>query len=209
MLLYYVTDRTQSPGDEPDRRRQLLSKIADAVVWGVDYIQLREKDLSTRELERLAREAVGIIRQNPLSKTRLVVNSRSDVALAVGADGVHLRSDDISIQDARTIATAAKKQDWIVAASCHSEDEVRRAASQAASFAVFAPVFGKQVSPTTAPAGIDALRHACQHDIPVLALGGVTLQNAAECMEAGAAGVAGIRLFQDNDIAEVVSVLRG
>ncbi len=207
MLLYYITDRTQFPGHEPARRRQLLSKIGEAVACGVDYIQLRERDLSGRELESLARETARIIHATPASKTRLLINSRSDVALAVGADGVHLRSDDISSQDARTIASAAKKPEWIVATSCHTEDEVRRAASQSASFAVFAPVFGKRDSPSTAPTGIDALRRVCQHNVPVLALGGVTLHNAAKCIEAGAAGIAGIRLFQDHDIAKVVSVL--
>jgi thiamine-phosphate pyrophosphorylase len=209
LLLYYITDRTQFPGKEPDRRRRLLSKIAEAVACGVDYIQLREKDLSGRELESLAREAERIVHAEASAKTRLLINSRSDVALAVCADGVHLRSDDISIPDARAIAERAGKRNWLIAISCHSDDDVKLAASQAASFAVFAPVFGKRDSPATAPVGIDELRRACQHKVPVLALGGVTLQNAASCIEAGAAGVAGIRLFQDHDIAEVVSVLRG
>jgi len=208
LLLYYITDRTQFPGNEAERRRQLLSKISEAVACGVDYIQLRERDLSSHELESLAEDAVRVVHAKPSTRTRLLINSRTDVALAMGADGVHLRSDDISVQDARAIAAAAKKPDLIVAASCHTEDEVRRAASQAASFVVFAPIFGKCDSPTTEPVGIDALRRACQHHVPVLALGGVTVQNAALCMEAGAAGVAGIRLFQDHDISEVVSVLR-
>ena len=209
MLLYYITDRMQLPGDEAERRRRLLSKIAEAVTCGVDYIQLREKDLSGRELESLAREAARIVHAQPSTKTRPLINSRSDVALAVGADGVHLRSDDIFIPDARTIAEHAGRRNWLIGISCHSDDDVKLAASQAASFVVFAPVFGKRDSPITAPAGIDALRRACQYDVPVLALGGVTLQNAALCMEAGAAGIAGIRLFQDHDIARVVSVLRG
>src|SRR6266403_1843331 len=108
-LLYYITDRTQFPGDEPSRRRALLAKIGDAAQAGVDHIQLREKDLTGRELEILAREAVAIIRENPLtanyqSRTaRLLINSRTDIALAVGADGVHLRSDDISPSEVRQV----------------------------------------------------------------------------------------------------------
>src|ERR1039458_9381674 len=88
-LLYYITDRSQFRCDECARRRDLLGKIAEAARAGVDYIQLREKDLRTRELEMLAREVVAIVRENS-SLTRLLINSRTDVALAAGADGVHL-----------------------------------------------------------------------------------------------------------------------
>ena len=100
-LLYYITDRSQFPGDELARRRALLDKIAEATRAGVDYIQLREKDLSTEELETLACEAARVISQssalrteNRKPRTRLLINSRTDIALAVGADGVHLRSND-------------------------------------------------------------------------------------------------------------------
>ena len=100
MLLYYITDRTQFPGDETSRRRQLLDKIAEAARCGVDYVQLREKDLSARELESLAREAVQRTRE---TGTALLINSRTDVAIAVGAAGVHLRGDDISPDVVRDI----------------------------------------------------------------------------------------------------------
>src|ERR1700733_12038404 len=134
-LLYYITDRTQFPGDEHARRRALLAKIAEAAHAGVDYIQLREKDLSTRELEHLARESVGMIRQvgteNRELLTRLLINSRTDVALAAGADGVHLRSEDVSPLTVRSIwaevialapQTGAQSdaQRPLVAASCHT-----------------------------------------------------------------------------------------
>ena len=106
-LLYYITDRTAFPGDEPTRRRRLLEKIAEAARAGVDYIQLREKDLPTRDLESLAREAVRIIAElrteNRELRTALLINSRTDVALAVRADGVHLRCDDISPQEVRAV----------------------------------------------------------------------------------------------------------
>ena len=106
-LLYYITDRTQFPGDEHARRRALLAKIAEAARTGVDYIQLREKDLSARELEDLARESVGMIRQvgaeNRALRTRLLINSRTEVALAADADGVHLRSEDVSPLTVRSI----------------------------------------------------------------------------------------------------------
>lgn len=104
-LLYYITDRNAFPGNELERRRRLLLKITEAAQAGVDYIQLREKDLPTRKLESLAREALNILNQlrtqNPELRTALLINSRTDVVLAAGADGVHLRSDDISPRDVK------------------------------------------------------------------------------------------------------------
>jgi thiamine-phosphate pyrophosphorylase len=227
-LLYYITDRNAFPGDESTRRR-LLEKISEAARAGVDYIQLREKDLSTRELEQLAREAAGIIAklktENPKLGTTLLINSRTDVALAAGAGGVHLRSDDISPQEIREIwkktnvgtaalgcpavrsAAAAPAKDPLVGVSCHSPDEVRQAKDNGATFAVFAPVFEKKDAPGTRAAGLALLEEACRVDIPVLALGGITLANAQSCLRAGAAGIAAIRLFQENNIAEIVRSL--
>jgi thiamine-phosphate pyrophosphorylase len=218
--LYYITDRTQFPGDAPARCRALLAKIADAARSGVDYVQLREKDLSTRELESLAREAVVAVRENQLttnhwpSTTRFLINSRTDVALAAGADGVHLRSEDISPEDVRRIVEKAANHaplttdHFHVAVSCHTAADVIRAESEGADFAVFAPVFEKRDRPGARPAGLAALHEACRAKIPVFALGGVTLANAASCLEAGAAGIAAIRLFQENKIEDVVRALR-
>jgi thiamine-phosphate pyrophosphorylase len=210
LLLYYITDRTAFPGDEPARRRQLLEKIAEAARGGVDFVQLREKDLGTRDLESLAEAAAGAVRENTRLATRLLINSRADVALAVGADGVHLRSDDISAADAHAIGKygAGASACFAIAVSCHSAREVGIAQEQAADFAVFAPVFEKGTAADVRPKGLAALHEACQHKIPVLALGGVTLDNAQGCLEAGAAGIAGIRLFQENDVADVVTRLR-
>ncbi len=96
MLLYYITDRSQFTGDETARRSRLLTTISEAARCGVDYIQLREKDLSPSELEILAREAVQRLRtENQKLKTVFLINSRTDIALASGAQGVHLRSNDI------------------------------------------------------------------------------------------------------------------
>jgi len=231
-LLYYITDRSAFPGDESARRRRLLEKIAEAAHAGVDYIQLREKDLTTRELESLAGQAVCAVRDvkkpapGPWPRTpALLINSRTDIALAAGADGVHLRADDVSPQEVRTVwktcgadlpraraegapARAASARDPVIAVSRHSPSEVAQAAADGASFAVFAPVFEKKDAPGAAPAGLATLTQACQQKIPVLALGGISLANARACLEAGAAGIAAIRLFQENDIAEVVRRLR-
>jgi len=218
-LLYYITDRSAFPGDERSQRNRLLEKIVEAVRAGVDYIQLREKDLSTRELESLAREVVTVLAQlrteNPELATALLINSRCDVALAVQADGVHLRGDDISPQEAKAIwgecgagapTRANSPRVPLIAVSCHSTAEVGQAASKGAHLTTFAPVFEKgDVRPT----GLDRLREACQETIPVLALGGVTFENASSCLDAGAAGIGAIRLFQENNIASVVKHLRG
>ena len=219
-LLYYITDRSQFRGDEHARRRALLTKIAEAASAGVDYIQLREKDLSGRGLEALVREVVAAVRNSTLLRTehrelrtRLLINSRTDVALAAGADGVHLRSDDLSPDEVRQMLEASAHRPpatdhFLVAASCHTAADVFRAESDNADFAVFAPVFGKRGSAGTPPAGLAALREACRAKIRVLAIGGVTVENAASCLEAGAAGVAAIRLFQENKIEDVVRALR-
>jgi len=221
-VLYYITDRAALPGDERARRLRLLNKIAEAARCGVDYIQLREKDMPTRDLEPLAREAVEIIHQlleeNRELKTVLLINSRTDVALASGADGVHLRADDVSPREVRTawhracgagtFARQISPRDPVISVSCHSPEDAFQAAAGKATFAVLGPVFEKKDKPGASPAGIDALRQACRAKIPVLALGGVTLENAGSCLRAGAAGIAAIRLFQENDIATVVYKLR-
>ena len=213
-LLHYITDRSAFPGDESSRRRRLLEKIREAASAGVDFIQLREKDLSARELEALAREALAVVRAASQLNTALLVNSRTDVALAVQAEGVHLRSDDINPQDARALWTSAacaparplSPRAPLIGVSCHSPEEVAKAAVNGATFAVFAPVFEKKDAP---PTGLNLLKEACQANIPVLALGGINLSNAQSCLAAGAAGIAAIRLFQNNEIAMVVKKLRG
>jgi len=221
-LLYYITNRTAFPGDERTRRVRLLDKIAEAASQGINYIQLREKDLSTRDLESLAREAKRLIGQGgklatghwPLT-TALLINSRTDVAIATAANGVHLQSNDISPQEVRTawnrscgagaLAREIQPPSPLIALSCHNPQEVAKAAANQAAFAVFAPIFEKK---DAQPTGLEALTQACRARIPVLALGGITLQNAQSCLQAGAAGIAAIRLFQENDIATIVRNLR-
>jgi len=215
LLLCYITDRSQFSGDESARRHRLLQKIAEASSSGVDFIQLRERDLTTRELELLAREAIRAVRENSPSTTKLLINSRTDLALAVGADGVHLRSDDISPFDVRNISCQqhlnrhdlGARAHFTIGVSCHAPDEVRRAVDQA-DFVVYGPVFQKKTVSGSSAVGLEGLRQACQEKIPVLALGGITLEKAGACLQTGAAGIAGIRLFQENDVREVMDALR-
>ncbi|HKW26090.1 MAG TPA: thiamine phosphate synthase [Terriglobales bacterium] len=219
MVFYYITDRKQLPGSPAEQRARLLAKIAEASRAGVDLIQLREKDLPARDLENLAQEAVGIVRENAGGKrTRLLINSRVDVAIAAEADGVHLPAEDIAASEARVIFSKAGVHEPVIGVSCHSVSEVRLAEAHGADFAVFGPVFEKSGAPGQ---GVADLRAACSKvpargveaavpagQMPVLALGGVTQDNAAACREAGAAGVAAIRLFQEDDIASVIEHLK-
>lgn len=202
MLLYYITDRKQFPGTPVEQRRRLLQRIREAAHAGVDFVQLRERDLSGRELEELAVEAVETVR-SASTPTRLLINSRVDIAIASGADGVHLRSDDIAASEARSIAGG--RSGFVIGVSCHTAEEVRLAWSHGADFAVFGPVFEKQEQ---LGRGLSALRDACTSatGFDVLALGGVTLENAGACEAAGAAGIAGIRLFQHSDVATLMAL---
>lgn len=203
LILYYITDRRQCRGDEAARTLALFDRITAAVRAGVDYIQLREKDLTACHLESLARGAMQRIQG---TRTRLLINARVDVAIACGAHGVHLPANDISPAEARRIFAAAGVPAPTVAVSCHSVEEVRTAESDGADFVVFGPVFEKDGHPG---GGTELLRYACcGQRIPVVALGGVTQENAAVCTAAGATGIAGIRLFQSDDVETCVPRLR-
>ena len=210
MLLYYITDRKSLAGTDAQQRSRLLVRIGEAAHAGVDYIQLREKDLAARDLERLARDAVQIVRENSAT-AKLLINGRADVALASGADGVHLPAGELDASEVRALWMRASDHAPVIAVSAHTIEEVRAAADQGASFAVLAPIFEKAHTDVR-PVGIDALRAACastlRAEFAVLALGGVTLANVEACLAAGAAGVAGIRLFQNGDIVETVRRLR-
>src|SRR5438270_1301406 len=210
MLLCYITDRRLLGDHENIRQKNLLARIESAAAAEIDFIQLREKDLCARELESLAGEAMARLARFP--KSRLLINSRLDIALAVGAHGVHLRAADFQASDARSIAAKAGKQ-IVIGVSCHSAKEVALAESHGADFALLGPIFEK-LGEASAPLGLEELRRACARPaaaasrMPVLALGGVNLANAHDCMAAGADGVAGIRLFQDGAINETAKQLR-
>jgi thiamine-phosphate pyrophosphorylase len=213
MLLYYITDRRGFAGTDAEQRTALLRRIAQAAGAGVDYIQLRDKDLSSRDLERLAREAIGAVRDNS-SNTKLLINGRADVALACGTDGVHLPSGELPASEIRALWMKCCHLEPVIGVSAHSLADVREAATQGANFAVLAPIFEK-VQTDVKGIGLEVLREAAgkpgdatEARLAVLALGGVNLTNARACLEAGAAGLAGIRLFQSGDLLETVRQLR-
>ena len=159
MLLYYITDRKSLAGTDAQQRSRLLVKIAEAAHAGVDYIQLREKDLPPRDLELLARDAVRTVRENSAT-TKLLINGRADVALASGADGVHLPAGKLAVCDVRAQWMQTSERAPLIAVSAHTLAEVRAAAADGADFAVLAPIFEK-ANTDVQGIGIDALRAAC------------------------------------------------
>lgn len=204
LLLYYISDRSQFPGTPAEQQERLLEKISECAASGVDYIQLREKDLTTRKLEQLAVKAMAAIAGN--SRARLLINSRLDVALACGAHGVHLPSNSLPASEARAILMRAGQSRPIIGVSTHSAAEVRAAEAHGADFVVFGPAFEK--NGTVNRSGLEQLAALSHRSMPVLALGGITPENAEQCLVAGASGIAGIRLFQQDDVADVVKKLR-
>ncbi len=185
MISYYITDRGTLGGVD-----RLEANIRLRLEEGVDMVQIREKDMETRDLMRLV---IRVLEMPNPHGARILVNSRLDIALACGADGVHLPSNSLPAARIRKIAPPG----FVIGVSAHDAGELLRAEEDAADFAVFGPVFLTASKPGTQPLGLDVLREAAAAvSIPVLALGGVTRLNMNQCLDAGAAGVAGISLFQ-------------
>jgi thiamine-phosphate pyrophosphorylase len=207
-IICYVTDRASllpAPmlGHPIEPRREivavsplapLLTNISAAAAAGVDWIQLREKDLAARDCAKLTRAALQL---RSASSTKILINDRLDVAIAEQAAGVHLGENSLPIAEVRRLLNSSAEHtsfQFLIGVSCHSVASARAAASSGAG----------------PPQGLLRLAEVCRAvTIPVLAIGGITLQNAAACADSGAAGIAAIRLFQESsDLSAVVAQLR-
>jgi thiamine-phosphate pyrophosphorylase len=210
MQLCAITDRRRlSAATQSERalRRQLLGLVEGWTAGGVHFIQLREKDLAAPDLQSLAREMAEKIDHN---RSKLLVNvsaaESAALAVAAGADGVHLAGKPtpgaaLRVRQLFRAAGRTAGVNAIISVPCHGLDDIHVARKEQVDLMLFSPVFQKLAGPQAAPQGLQALRRACAaaEGIPVLALGGVTSVNAQDCLTAGAAGVAGIRLFAADD----------
>jgi thiamine-phosphate pyrophosphorylase len=208
-----VTDRRSLAGASGESA-ELFSRLGDMVsrvaAAGVDWVQLREKDLAAAALFELTRDAV----KRAVGRTRILVNDRLDVALAAGAGGVHLGERSLPVETVvrwlRAPENAARvPPSFLTGVSCHSLEAALAAERAGAGYVFFGPVFE---TPSKAafgpPQGLERLAEVCRRvRIPVLAIGGVTLDNAASCLSSGAGGIAAIRLFQEAE--ELAAAVRG
>jgi thiamine-phosphate pyrophosphorylase len=174
---------------------------------GLNWIQIREKDLNALELTELVRYAVAETKD---CKVRIIVNDRFDVALAAGAGGVHLGEASIPVKEVASWRHSAGIADFLIGASCHSAESAVDAERNGADYIFFGPVFA---TPSKAsfgsPQGIERLRQVCGAvQIPVVAIGGIIAETAPACIAAGGAGIAAIRMFQESrDITARISPL--
>jgi thiamine-phosphate pyrophosphorylase len=191
-VVCYVTNRKLLGGGDP-----VVARIDAAIEAGANWVQIREKDLAGRELLALARAAV----RTAATRAALVfVNDRLDVALAAGAAGVHLGGESMRARDViRWCREGNAPAGFRVGVSCHSLEDAREAERAGAACVFFGPVFDTPAKRKFgAPQGIGKLAEACSAvRIPVIAIGGVDADNGAECLRAGAAGIAAIRMFQE------------
>jgi len=214
-ILCYVTDRRSLPAAAAGAGESvpaggleaLRAAIARVAAAGVAWIQIREKDLGGAELAAMTRDAA----RASGAGTRILVNDRLDVALAAGAGGVHLGEASLPVASVVRWMRKNATTGFLVGASRHSLEKALQAESEGADYVIFGPVFetpSKRVYGP--PQGLERLSEVCKRlRIPVLAIGGVTLENAPACLAEGAAGVAAIQLFQNAaDTAGVVTALR-
>jgi thiamine-phosphate pyrophosphorylase len=200
VLRYAITNRALFPGDDRQQQAALLEQATRWIAGGIDLIQLRERDLPAATLVDLARKILKNIALSS-SPTKLLINSRPDIAIAAEAHGVHLTAapGEITAAQVRQLYAAATLTPPLVTRSSHTLAEAVQAREDRVDAILFAPVFGKSVAgEIVSPGqGLDTLHSACAAaaPVPVYALGGVTFDNAPACLEAGAAGIAGIRLF--------------
>ena len=194
-IIYPITSGKTSPQTTPDDPQfsEILRLVRAAADADVPLFQIREKSLHARVLYELVARAAEITRG---STTRLLVNDRSDIARAAGADGVHLTTQSLPAEVVRSLFGAG----FLIGVSTHSLDEARAARAGGADFVVFGPVFETESKRAYGePQGLSKLAEVVRElsEFPVVAIGGITLDNIDECFQAGASGIAAIRLLND------------
>jgi thiamine-phosphate pyrophosphorylase len=194
-IIYLITSGASTDKTTPEDGEfsSILKLLEVAVATEIPLFQIREKDLSARVLYELTTSAGQIVRG---TKTRLLINDRADIARAAGADGVHLTSQSLTADVIRHMFG----NDFLIGVSTHSVEDVRAARDNAADFVVFGPVFETDSKKGFGkPQGLEKLGEVTQESgkLPVLAIGGITLERVDACFQAGARGIAAIRLLND------------
>jgi thiamine-phosphate pyrophosphorylase len=207
-LLYLITSGETTAATTPQTEdfANVLRLVEAAVAAKIDLIQIREKHLNANFLYELSSRAADITKGSP---TKLLVNDRADIAAAAGAQGVHLTTQSLVPQVVRSTFGA----DFLIGVSTHSLEQAEAASRSGADFIVFGPVFDTLSKRRYGkPLGLGELRKVTSEvaPFPVLALGGVTINNAADCIDAGAAGIAAIGILNDRlTLHHIVNEIRG
>ncbi|MBS1786638.1 MAG: thiamine phosphate synthase [Acidobacteria bacterium] len=198
-LLYLITNRQtflrKAESDQSASQLQ-IETIRQAAAAGCQWIQIREKDLGARALAEFTRQSIAVARPHGV---KVLVNDRLDVAMAAGADGVHLRVSSLPTKEVRRVVIEKGLQDFLIGVSTHSLSEAKAAEAGGANFIVCGPVYDTPSKREFGePLGLELFAAICKAvNIPVLALGGINLSNFRDPLEAGAAGIAGIGLFSN------------
>lgn len=184
-IVYLITDRRRLADPGPEA---VLRQVRRAAAEGIPLVQIRERDLDARALYDLCQRAVESVRG---TRTRVIVNDRLDIALAARAHGVQLRGGSFPATRIRPVVPRG----FLIGQSVHSPEEA--AAARAADFLLFGTVFATPSKPGLSPAGLQALADAVKATtVPVLAVGGVSATTVPRLLETGAAGFAGITMFE-------------
>lgn len=212
IIVCYVTDRKSLARTLAETRApKILKNIRWALDAGVDWIQVRENDLPARELLELARQAVQTAADcggNTPPPARVVINDRLDVAVAAGAHGVHLGHESAAPREVvRWCRAGNTPAGFAIGVSCHSLEEVHEAENAGVDYIFFGPIFATPSKKEFgAPQGIQKLAEVCRAvpRIEVIAIGGISAENAASCIRSGASGIAAIRMFQESRDSETL-----
>lgn len=204
-IIYLITSGNLTSENFSQLSSQVLQQIESAIEAGISIIQIREKNLSSKFIFDLAVQATNLSRN---SSTKILINDRADIALAAKADGVHLTSTSIPTKVVRSIFP----KNFIIGISTHKLEEVISAKNDGADFAVFSSIY-QTVSKAQygEPQGIERLTEVVEtaKDFPVIALGGIKLENIPEISQTGVSGISAISLFENTEkLSKIVEEIK-